>query len=159
MRRAGDALLETSVTVGHSKGSSDRNRNLGASQPISNRLLMSIRGNHIVISVLLPKKVSLNPALDFFRLISKTQSLTCTRLYERESKKCVEVGTGVWSGLPGLVAGHDETTPIWPKVLSRVWSLWLSGETAGVSHTPARTTVRAPRPPTRHATPSPASLF
>ena len=53
MRRAGDALLETSVTVGHSKGSSDRNRSLGASQPISNGLLMLIRGNHIVISVLL----------------------------------------------------------------------------------------------------------
>ena len=37
----------------YSKGSSDRNRSLGASQPISNGLLRLIRGNHIVISVLL----------------------------------------------------------------------------------------------------------
>ncbi len=45
--------LRRDPASGYSKGSSDRNRSLGASQPISNGLLMLIRGNHIVISVLL----------------------------------------------------------------------------------------------------------
>ena len=48
----------------------------GASQPISNGLLMLIRGNHIVISVLLSEIELESSAADFFRLISKTRSLT-----------------------------------------------------------------------------------
>ena len=55
---AGQALADDDLRCAgsatkYSKGSSDRNRSLGASQLISNGLLMLIRGNHIVFSVLL----------------------------------------------------------------------------------------------------------
>ena len=69
-----------------SKGSSDTNRSLGASQPISNGILMLIRGNHIVISVLL-SEIELESSgaawiiSIFFRLISKTQSFTVQHLF------------------------------------------------------------------------------
>ena len=48
----------------YSKGSSDRNRGEPASQPISNGILMEIRGNYIVISVLL-SEIELKSSAEF----------------------------------------------------------------------------------------------
>ena len=73
--------LETPTTV-RDRARQQKSESGGASQPISNGLLTLIRDNHIVISVLLSEielESNGNPALGFFRLISKTRSLTVNK--------------------------------------------------------------------------------